>query len=65
MSKINQKKLFQIAKNTIGRCGELKERTSFDRAFSDELDFIDGIPIWEIENALTQAYLLGKSESKS
>ena len=58
ISKTLEKQLVKIAQQTIP---ELETREDLDQHMSDELDFIDGIAVWNIRDALIKAYELGRT----
>ena len=61
IDKALEKKLIKIAQQEIP---QLEERADLEQQMSDELDFIDGIAVWNIEAALIAAYELGRAAVK-
>lgn len=61
ISKATEKKLVKIAQENIS---ELATRADLEQHMSDELDFIDGIAVWDIKAALIAAYELGRASVK-
>ena len=57
MTKKELNALLKIAQETIVN---METRTDLERHYSDEEDFMD-IAVWELKEALTAAYELGKS----
>ncbi len=61
ISKAIEKKIVAIAQKTIP---QLETRADLEPQMSDSLDFIDGIAVWVIKDALIAAYELGKKTAK-
>ena len=61
IDKALEKKLIKIAQQEIP---QLEERADLEQQMSDELDFIDGIAVWNIKAALIAAYELGRAAVK-
>ena len=57
MTKKQTNELLRIARETITT---VENRTDLERHFSDEEDFLD-IAVWELKEALTAAFELGKA----
>ncbi len=57
MTKKELNALLKIAQETIVN---METRADLERHYSDEEDFMD-IAVWELKEALTSAYELGKS----
>ena len=61
VNKTLEKELVKIAQENIH---ELATRADLEQHMSDELDFIDGIAVWDIKAALIAAYELGMAAAK-
>lgn len=61
INKTLDKKLVKIAQQSIPA---LETRADLEQQWSDELDFIDGVAVWEIKAALIAAYELGRASVK-
>lgn len=61
VNKTLERKLVKIAQTEIP---QLENRADLEQQMSDELDFIDGIAVWNIKAALIAAYELGMAAAK-
>ena len=61
VNKTLERKLVKIAQTEIP---QFENRADLEQQMSDELDFIDGIAVWNIKAALIAAYELGMAAAK-